>query len=122
DQEEFNSSITDQMKKLSDENDCKYTHEVLHAIPAVETNQDESIVKGLLKWSKRISNRDENPIGLTYGTDAAALIPPDNIPFVIIGGGSPSVLHQSNEYVQLSDLVAASKIITGGILETYSKK
>ena len=122
DQEEFNSSITDQMKKLSDENDCKYTHEVLHTIPAVETNQDESIVKGLLKWSKRISNRDENLIGLTYGTDAAALIPPDNIPFVIIGGGSPSVLHQSNEYVQLSDLVAASKIITGGILETYSKK
>ena len=121
-QEEFDLSITDLMKKLSDENDCQYTHEILHTIPALSTNQNESIVKGLLKWSKRISNHAENPIGLSYGTDAAALIPPDNIPFVIIGGGSPSVLHQTNEYVHLSDLVDTSKIIIGGILEAYSKK
>ncbi len=120
-QEEFNSSITELLKKLSDENDCQYTHEVLHIVPAVETNQDELIVKGLMKWSKRIAKLDEKPIGLTYGTDAAALIPPDSIPFAIIGGGSPSVLHQANEYVHLSDLVDASKIIIGGILEAYSK-
>jgi len=121
-QEEFDSSITEQMKKLSNENDCQYTREILHTIPALGTNQDESIVKGLMKWSNRIANPAENPIGLSYGTDAAALVPPDNIPFAIIGGGSPSVLHQTNEYVHLSDLVDASKIIIGGILEAYSKR
>jgi succinyl-diaminopimelate desuccinylase len=119
-QEELDSSITELMKKLSNENDCQYTHEILHTIPALETNKDESIVQGLMKWSKRITNSVENPIGLAYGTDAAALIPPDNIPFVIIGGGSPSVLHQSNEYVHFSDLVDASKIIIGGVLEAFS--
>ena len=119
-QEKLDSSITELMKELSNENDCQYTHEILHTIPALETNKDESIVQGLMKWSKRITNSVENPIGLAYGTDAAALIPPDNIPFVIIGGGSPSVLHQSNEYVHFSDLVDASKIIIGGVLEAFS--
>ncbi|TET29984.1 MAG: M20 family peptidase [Candidatus Heimdallarchaeota archaeon] len=121
-QEKLDSSITELMKELSNENDCQYTHEILHTIPALETNKDESIVQGLMKWSKRITNSVENPIGLAYGTDAAALIPPDNIPFVIIGGGSPSVLHQSNEYVHFSDLVDASKIIIGGVLEAYSER
>jgi succinyl-diaminopimelate desuccinylase len=122
DQKEFDSSVAVLMKKLSDENECQYSHEVSHTIPAIGTNQDESIVKGLIKWSNSIANPSENPIGLTYGTDAAALIPPDNIPFAIIGGGSPSVLHQVNEYVRLSDLVDASKIIIGGILEAYTNK
>ncbi|NHJ32419.1 MAG: M20 family metallopeptidase [Asgard group archaeon] len=120
--DEFDLSVAELMKKLSNEQECQYSHDILHTIPAIGTNQDELIIKGLLKWSKQIANPPENPIGLTYGTDAAALIPPDDIPFAIIGGGSPSVLHQANEYVHLSDLIDASKIIIGGILEAYSKK
>jgi succinyl-diaminopimelate desuccinylase len=119
--DEFDLSVKELMKKLSVENECQYSHEILHSLPALATKPDESIVKGLMKWSKQITNSPETPIGLTYGTDAAALIPPDYIPFAIIGGGSPSVLHQANEYVRLSDLVDASKIIIGGILEAYSK-
>ncbi len=120
-QDEFDLSVTELMKSLSKENHCQYSHQILHSIPAIATQPSKSIVKGLLKWSKQITKSSDKPIGLTYGTDAAALIPPDNIPFAIIGGGSPSVLHQANEYVRLSDLVDASKIIIGGILEAYSK-
>ncbi len=120
--DELNGQIKTLLLKLSKENSCVFSHKVFHSLPALSTNPNESIIKGLLKHSNLVTNTTSDPIGLTYGTDAAALVPPDNIPFAIIGGGCPSVLHQANEYVYLSDLVKASKIILGGILDTYVKK
>ncbi|NHJ41027.1 MAG: M20 family metallopeptidase [Asgard group archaeon] len=118
----FLNSISKLLKKINATSDFKARFELSHKVPAIATNIDEPIVRGMLDWSKEITGKKTKPIGLTYATDAAALIPPKKIPFIILGGGSPSILHQTNEYVHLSDLVNASKIITGGILETFITK
>jgi succinyl-diaminopimelate desuccinylase len=115
----FLKSIDKLVEEINKKNDFIVTTEVLHVVPAVETKQSEPIVQSMLKWAGKITGKKTDPIGLTYGTDAAALIPPKYIPFIILGGGYPSVLHQTNEFVHLSDLVKAAEIITGGILDTY---
>ncbi|MHA1211009.1 MAG: M20 family metallopeptidase [Candidatus Heimdallarchaeota archaeon] len=121
-EKDFDQKITEVLKGISSNYDFTINHEVLHTIPALSTSKDEPIVKSLLKWSEVITKTKSEPIGLSYGTDAAALIPPKEIPFIILGGGLPSVLHQTNEYVKLEDLEKAAKIITGAIIDTYSIK
>jgi succinyl-diaminopimelate desuccinylase len=120
--ESFIVSINKLVEQINEKNDFKITAEVSHSVPALETKENEHIVQSMLKWTEKITGDKQKPIGLTYGTDAAALIPPKYIPFIILGGGYPSVLHQTNEFVNLSDLVKAAKIITGGILEAYYPK
>lgn len=117
--QEFDNKIVNLLKELSEKYPYHFSHEILHKIPALGTDQEESIIQYLLKWTTEITGTHKEPIGLTYGTDAAALIPPRNIPFAIIGGGSTSVLHQANEYVPIKDLVDAAKIIAGVIIDCY---
>ncbi len=119
---EFDLEIEKLMVRLSEEYPCTYFHEVLHAVPALSTKPDNLIIQNLLKWSNKIAKHPPEPIGLAYATDAAALIPPRDIPFAIIGGGSPSLLHQDNEYVEIAELIAAAKIIAGAIIDTYGKE
>ena len=110
------------LDSINSKNAFNASYELNHEIPAIETNQEEPIVKNMLKWVEKITGQKTDPIGLSYATDAAALIPPKKIPFIILGGGSPSVLHKTNEYVYLSDLVKAAKIITGSIIDTFQSK
>ena len=117
--QEFDNEISNLMNELTEKHPYHFSHEILHKIPALGTNQEESIIQHLLKWTAEITDKNTEPIGLTYGTDAAALIPPRNIPFAIIGGGSTSVLHQANEYVPIKDLIDAAKIIAGAIIDCY---
>ncbi|NHK30447.1 MAG: M20 family metallopeptidase [Asgard group archaeon] len=118
----FLNSITELLDSINSKNAFNANYELNHEIPAIGTNQEEPIVKSMLKWAEKITGQKTNPVGLTYATDAAALIPPQKTPFIILGGGSPSVLHKTNEYVYLSDLVKAAKIITGGILDAFQPK
>ncbi len=119
---EFDLKVKKLMTHLSEEYPCKYSHEILHTIPALNTKSDIPIIQNLLKWSNKIANHPLEPIGLAYATDAAALIPPRDIPFAIIGGGSPSMLHQDNEYVEIAELIDAAKIIAGAIIDTFGKE
>ena len=118
----FLKSIESIITEINNSNSFKAEYELAHSIPALRTDKNEPIVKNMLKWSEIITKQKQEPIGLTYGTDAAALIPPKDIPFIIYGGGSPEVLHQVNEYVVLDDLVKAAKVITGSIIDTYSSE
>lgn len=118
----FDLKVKKLMTHLSEKYPCTYSHEIVHTIPALSTKPDIPIIKNLLKWSNKIANHPLEPIGLTYGTDAAALIPPRDIPFAIIGGGSPSMLHQDNEYVEIAELIDAAKIIAGAIIDTFGKE
>ena len=117
-----NLKVKKLMAHLSEEYPCKYSHEILHTIPALNTKPDIPIIQNLLKWSNKIANHPLEPIGLAYATDAAALIPPRDIPFAIIGGGSSSMLHQDNEYVEIAELIDAAKIIAGAIIDTFGKE
>jgi acetylornithine deacetylase/succinyl-diaminopimelate desuccinylase-like protein len=48
--------------------------------------------------------------GIAYGTDAADLAPGFDIPMVICGPGNSGMLHQTDEYVDVAELVQASEI------------
>ncbi|MHA1244753.1 MAG: M20 family metallopeptidase [Candidatus Heimdallarchaeota archaeon] len=117
----LDGEIKDLLRDLTDKYDYKFSHEIIHTIPALSSDENEPMIKQLLAWSKSIARLPGKPIGLSYGTDAAALIPPKDIPFAIIGGGDPKIIHQANEYVELDELVNAAKIITAAILNTYVK-
>lgn len=121
-EKDFALQLSTLMEKLTKEHSCEFSHEVIHSVPALSADHNEPIIKGLQKWANKIANVSLEPIGLSYGTDAAALIPPRNIPFAIFGGGSASVIHQANEFAPLSELVDAAKIIAATILETYTRK
>jgi succinyl-diaminopimelate desuccinylase len=121
DTNKFDGEVRDLLRELTDKYNYKFSHELLHAIPALSSDENEPMIKQLLAWSKSIAGLPDIPIGLSYGTDAAALIPPKNIPFAIIGGGDAKIIHQANEFVVLDELVDAAKIITAAILNTYVK-
>ncbi|NHJ86916.1 MAG: M20 family metallopeptidase [Asgard group archaeon] len=120
--DQFNSTIAKILTQLTNETGYNYSHEIIHQIPAISTDQNEPLVKGFLDWSHKIIGVPKEAIGLTYGTDAAALIPPDNIPFIIFGGGSQAILHQANEYIEFDQLVKATKTITAAIFDVYLNK
>ena len=121
DKKAFDGEIRDLLRDLTDKYDYTFSHELLHTIPALSSDENEPMIKQLLAWSKSIAGLPGKPIGLSYGTDAAALIPPKDIPFAIIGGGDPKIIHQANEFVELDELANAAKIITAAILNTYVK-
>ncbi|RLI69310.1 hypothetical protein DRO91_07770 [Candidatus Heimdallarchaeota archaeon] len=91
-----------------------------HVVPALSTNKNDVLVQQMLKWATKLTNNQKSFIGLTYATDAAALLPPKTIPFVIFGAGDPAVLHQANEFVPKKDLEIAAKTILAALVESYS--
>ncbi|MHA1125179.1 MAG: M20 family metallopeptidase [Candidatus Heimdallarchaeota archaeon] len=121
DEKVLDGKISDLLRDLTDKYDYKFSHELIHTIPALSADESEPMIKQLLAWSKSVAGLPGKPIGLSYGTDAAALIPPKDIPFAIIGGGDPKIIHQANEFVEIDELVNAAKIITAAILNTYVK-
>jgi acetylornithine deacetylase/succinyl-diaminopimelate desuccinylase-like protein len=122
DMEAFNLKLGTLLAQLTAEKACSFSHEIIHSIPSLSTEAKEPLIQSLLNWSSEIADVPSEPIGLSYGTDAAALIPPKNIPFAIFGGGSASIIHQANEYVPLEELIQAAQIITAALVENYSKK
>ncbi|MEA2070996.1 MAG: M20 family metallopeptidase [Asgard group archaeon] len=119
DVDKFDKEIKTLMENLSKEHPCTFSHEVIHSIPPLATNPSEPLVQNFLKNTHLILNRKSFPIGVTYGTDAASLIPPRDIPLVIFGAGNPNIIHKTNEYIDITDLVNASRIIAETIIDTY---
>ncbi|MHA1982918.1 MAG: M20/M25/M40 family metallo-hydrolase, partial [Candidatus Hodarchaeales archaeon] len=86
--------------------------EFLHKLPALIAKKNE-FVENLSK----ITN--SNQIGLTYATDAAKLIPNNEIPFVIFGPGDNKIIHQVDEHVPISQVVTVAEKIYEALIETY---
>ncbi|MBD3192366.1 MAG: ArgE/DapE family deacylase [Candidatus Heimdallarchaeota archaeon] len=122
DQQEFQQGLHQQIQALSREHECDFSYEITHKVPALSTPPNEPLVQGFLEWANKIAAVPKEPIGLTYGTDAAALIPPKEIPFIIFGPGSPSVIHQTNECVAISELIDTTKIIGAVLIDNFMKK
>lgn len=121
DQKEFKMKIKSLIENLNKKFPQTFNYEIIHKIPALRTKKDEPLIKSLLKWSNKLTGFPEEPIGLTYGTDAAALIPPKSIPFAIVGGGTAAIIHQTDEYIAKEELFNATKIIAAAIIDTYKK-
>jgi succinyl-diaminopimelate desuccinylase len=86
--------------------------EFIHKLPALITKKNE-FIENLAK----ITNT--NQIGLTYATDAAKLIPNNEIPFIIFGPGDNKIIHQVDEHVPISQVVTVAEKIYEALIETY---
>ncbi|MHA2398073.1 MAG: M20 family metallopeptidase [Promethearchaeota archaeon] len=84
-------------------------------LPALQTNSNHSFIKNL----RSIENAELT--GLSYATDAAKFISPDNpIPFVIYGPGNPSEAHKINESIPIHQIFKATEILSGALVKTYT--
>lgn len=77
---------------------------------------DEAIVKALQENVKSVLNKEIEPIGLGAAADTAILTK-HGIPAVMFGPGKVSQAHQKDEYVEIEDLVKATKVISSTVLD-----
>jgi succinyl-diaminopimelate desuccinylase len=82
-----------------------------------EIEPDEPIVRALQDASELLGRAQPAPFGLSGTTDANLLIDPGRIPTVIFGPGDLTVCHKPDEYVPITELVAACQIYVAAILK-----
>ena len=114
------TQIMDQITKLAETSPWGVEFEELHSIPAISSN-DHPMHHSLLEITNQALGQQTEFIGLTYGTDAATIVPGTNLPFAIFGPGGRDVLHISNEFVTAEDIPLASEIVCKALLSTYSE-
>lgn len=77
---------------------------------SVETDPGSPLVEALIASVASVTGWQPEVGGVTYATDAAVLAPGFDIPMVICGPGVPGMIHQPDEYVEIEQLVQASRI------------
>jgi succinyl-diaminopimelate desuccinylase len=60
------------------------------------------------------------PRGMYAFTDGSILAPRLNLPLVVCGPGQPNIAHQPDEYVEVSQLVESTKILSQALAELLS--
>ncbi len=96
--------------KFNNENDAKVEIEVMHLTRAIETTADNSHIESLIELCKE-NNDLKDVIGVMYGTDGAFLVPKNNTPFVIFGPGKLNLLHVTDEYTEIDEVVKYTNIL-----------
>ncbi len=100
-----------------DHPDLNATVKVINNRPAVETNPDHEFIKSAQKVAKDIFNKDLEPKGVSFYTDAAVFLPTTNLPAIIYGPGASDMAHQPNEHITIDNLWEATQFYIGMILE-----
>jgi succinyl-diaminopimelate desuccinylase len=77
---------------------------------ALETDRSEPLIEAMVQSVEAVRGAPPKVGGITYGTDAADLGPGFGVPMVICGPGSTAMLHQTDEYVEVDQLVQAERI------------
>ena len=83
--------------------------EIIHNYPSLSSDENSDFIKRVQKYVRE-EGLPDNLCGMTYLTDAAALIPVHHKPFVIIGPGHESMAHQQNEAVKVASVHQALQI------------
>lgn len=78
---------------------------------AAEIPTNEKIADILRKNVKKITGKKQKPFGLPAGTDMRNFINDANIPTVTWGPGNLSQAHTTDEWVEIKQLVQATKIL-----------
>src|SRR5699024_697855 len=97
--------------------DLNATVKVLNDRPAVETKPDHEFIKLGQKVGNKIFNKNLEPKGVSFYTDAAVFLPTTNLPAIIYGPGSSDMAHQPNEHITINSLWEATQFYIGMILE-----
>jgi succinyl-diaminopimelate desuccinylase len=96
-------------KLAANDPDFKASFEVIESRPWTETSLDDPIVKASVESYRRITGKDPVFNGVPGATDGTFLHLA-GIPIVTTGAGDRHIPHQINEYIDLAELVEASRI------------
>jgi succinyl-diaminopimelate desuccinylase len=78
--------------------------------PATETSPDHPVVRAVVEAHRRVHGAAPVLGGVPGATDGTILWRDASIPIVTYGPGGKWIAHQVDEYVELSDLVAAAEV------------
>lgn len=113
---QHHQDILERLRSLAQEvardfhSDLRVEAEIDNDKQPLETDRSEPLVQSAIAAVESVRGTTPEVGGVTYGTDAACLGPGFNIPMVICGPGSPGMAHQPDEYVEVEQLVGASRI------------
>lgn len=94
--------------KLSSEiKDFKADIKILNNRPAVETKANDPFVKLAIDTIKDEFNKEVQPEGVNFYTDASVFLPAKQIPCIFYGPGDANMAHQPNEYITIDSLMEA---------------
>lgn len=111
--EEIKNKIMDIFRYLKEvDNSFSATMEVIETRPATTTNKDESIVRVISKSYHDLTKRDPIYGGVPGTTDGTILNSYANIPIVTCGPGDTYIPHQVDEYMDINQLIEATKLYT----------
>jgi len=80
-------------------------------------NKDHPMVQNIVQNHEDLLYKKPVVSGAPWATDAGVLIKYGNIPAVIYGPGKGSMAHQTNEYIDIEDIIKATKVISKSILD-----
>ena len=84
--------------------------EVFYQRDAVETQQDHPLVIALQETAQSVFGRPARVRAVDFFTDASVLQPPTGIPTVLFGPGDTGLMHQTDERIQVQDIITASRV------------
>lgn len=77
---------------------------------ALETSEEEPIVKALKEAGKTVVDQSIRTLGFPYASDAWILSNKLNVPTVLFGPGHIDMAHKPNEFVEINELINATRI------------
>lgn len=90
--------------------ECKATMEVIEERPWTETSKEELVVKAIAKAYETVTGREAVYNGVPGATDGTFLHAWKQIPVVVTGAGNRLIPHQSDEYVDIAELIETTKM------------
>ena len=90
--------------------DLDFKLEVLNNRPPYEVSPSSEVVNVLIDVVNEVKGINPCVAGAPYYTDASIFGPKMRIPILICGPGEPSLAHKSDEYVEISKILEATKI------------
>lgn len=107
------------IEKLSSQIDgFKADIKVLNNRAAVETKTDHSFVKMAQEVIKDEFNKEVDPKGVNFYTDASVFLPSKQLPCIFYGPGDANMAHQPNESITIDSLMEAVHFYIA-IIEKY---
>jgi len=85
--------------------------------PWTKTERDEPIVQAVAKAYRLVTGKEPVYNGVPGATDGTFIKAWANVPIVTTGAGDRMVPHQKDEWVDIDQLVEATKIFAVSILE-----
>jgi succinyl-diaminopimelate desuccinylase len=88
--------------------------------PPVMTELQHPFVTSFCRAVEAATGTGPDPRGMFAFTDGSILAPRLSLPLVVCGPGQPNIAHQPDEYVEISQLVESTRILSQALTELLS--